>query len=324
MTTSVAVVEDSEIAAELLRRIIDRAPDLDVVGVYHSVDELLRTHVHFDVCTLDLLIRERSGLSAITEIAARAPVVVVSDAAADSALAREAIGQGAFAFECKATLREESGQQRLRQQIRDAARGRPPTTTGVVLWVGSTGATRVYEALAHGIATLTTPQVILQHLPADSANTFVGWLREHHVNAKLAEAGDVLSPGRILVAPAGRHIEFTAGGRILLRRGDAHEGHLPSGTLMLRSAAAAFGPALVAVILSGMGDDGAAAIEDVISAGGACFVQEPTQCIVGSMPEAAMAKSPRVRARRSSQLIGAVARHLRHLSLPPSPDKVPR
>ncbi|QBE65567.1 chemotaxis protein CheB [Pseudoduganella lutea] len=110
-----------------------------------------------------------------------------------------------------------------------------------------------------------------------------------------ARDGDVIEPGRILVAPPDVHLMITRdkanGGRLcraVLSRG-ARENHTrPAIDPLFRSAAAAFGPRAIGVVLTGMLDDGTAGLQAIKACGGRAIVQLPEEALAPDMPDSAI------------------------------------
>ncbi len=316
MTVRVLIVDDSEVAAEILRRVVDEAPDLKVVGVASSVDAVLDGGLHraADVVVLDLFMPGRTGLGAIRPVANETPVVVVSDVEEDSALAREAVAQGAAAFVAKKLLSEAAGAVRLRSVIRALSRrGAPRSASAVVLVVGSTGAMDPLAKLLTALRSQGAAIAIVQHMPRGREESFVAWVRSLGISATVATHGATLRPDEVVVAPPDRHMLLSRHLRISLTQDPPFEGHRPSGTVLLRSATH-LGKRGIAVILSGMGRDGADAIGELASARSACFALDPAESAVGSMPEAAIAASTRVRKLGEDALGDAVAKAVGRVS----------
>jgi two-component system chemotaxis response regulator CheB len=118
--------------------------------------------------------------------------------------------------------------------------------------------------------------------------------------------GDPIEIGRVAIAPADGHL-VVRGERLAITHDPPVEGHRPSASVLL-SSATGLGSRLLAVVLSGMGRDGAAAVPELLARGGSCMVQMPAECAVGSMPRAALEKSPRVRSVPTKDLGIHVAR----------------
>ena len=110
----------------------------------------------------------------------------------------------------------------------------------------------------------------------------VGTLR-----AEYARDGEPVRPGRIYLAPPGQHLLVRADG-VRLTRGPRENLHRPAVDPLFRSAALAFGPRVIGVILSGNLDDGTRGLSAVKRAGGLAVVQEPGDALYPSMPASAL------------------------------------
>jgi two-component system chemotaxis response regulator CheB len=102
-------------------------------------------------------------------------------------------------------------------------------------------------------------------------------------------ASDVAPSAGVWIAPPGRHLAVDASGRLELDDAPRGERHRPSADVLLRSLAAACGPLAVAVVLTGMGADGAAGLAEVRRAGGLTIAQDEQSSAVYGMPRAAAA-----------------------------------
>ena len=108
---------------------------------------------------------------------------------------------------------------------------------------------------------------------------------------RFAEDGEPVRPGRILLAPPDRHmlVVNTAGQAVIeLTRGPKENHTRPAIDPLFRSAAAAFGPAVVGVILSGYLDDGTVGLQAIKVCGGKVLVQDPQEAVAPSMPQSAL------------------------------------
>lgn len=119
--------------------------------------------------------------------------------------------------------------------------------------------------------------------------------RSGPLRATLAENREVLEPGRIYIAPRGRHL-IARNGRVLLSAGPRVNRHRPAVDVMFASAAEWAAARAVGVVLSGALDDGAVGAALIDLAGGQVLVQDPEGAEFAGMPEAAMAAAPRARA----------------------------
>ena len=124
--------------------------------------------------------------------------------------------------------------------------------------------------------------------------------------AEHARGGEALQPGRIYVAPPGRHL-LMPDGIVELSNGPKINHTRPAVDAMFASAARWFGDRVVAVVLSGLLDDGAVGAALVAQAGGLAIAQDPSEARHPSMPRAALAAAPGVIAAPSTQLGKMVA-----------------
>jgi two-component system chemotaxis response regulator CheB len=102
-----------------------------------------------------------------------------------------------------------------------------------------------------------------------------------------AQDGEMITAGRILLAPPDHHLLLN-GNRILLSRGPKQNGHRPAIDPLFASAARNYGKRVVGVVLSGMRDDGSAGLLKIKQAGGATIVQSPTEALHPEMPQNAI------------------------------------
>jgi two-component system chemotaxis response regulator CheB len=304
------VVDDSDIASRRLEQILEAAPDIRVVRRLESAEALWSSGLlsASPVVVLDLWMPGTSGLGALRGLVGRVPVVIVSDADHDSDLARESLAQGARAFVSKKELGRREGQERLRRIVREAALGELEAAPPVLAVIGSTGAPRALERLVPEWSDLSAAAIFVQHLAHGSEDAFARWLTGLGLRTRPAKSGDRLSRGEGLLAPGGRHLLLSPPATVRLGAGKPGEVHVPSGDRLLESALF-LGRRLVVVVLSGMGDDAARGVAAAVRQGALCVVQEPTECVVDSMPRAAMAASRAVRAVPLAQL-GTYAREL--------------
>jgi two-component system chemotaxis response regulator CheB len=304
MNVQIVVTDDSDIAAAYVQRVLEIAPDMKVIDTPHTADELLQSESlrRADVVVLDLWMPGRVGLGVVKQLSRSVPVIVVSDVDPQSPMAAEALAQGALAFISKRELKTDEGGQRLRLAARNAAKQPVRFDQPLVIVVGSTGAMPGFKAFVPEVRGGDASFLFVQHMPEGREESFSEWISSMGLPTRPAMHGDPLRVGRGLVAPSGRHMIVAEDGRhVALRDGEPVEGHRPSGTVLLQSAAP-LGSRLIAVIFSGMGGEGSEAVPQIIEHGGKCLVQAPEDCVVPSMPSAALAKSPSVRSVPLSEL----------------------
>ncbi len=158
----------------------------------------------------------------------------------------------------------------------------------------STGGPQALAALlgAASPALSRVPVVVVQHMPP----VFTGILAEHLAKATGREAregiqGEALKPGIIYVAPGNFHMTVVPAAQPAVRLGSEPPVHFcrPAVDPLLASVAAAFGPAALGIVLTGMGHDGAAGARAIAEAGGSMIAQDEASSVVWGMPVAAAA-----------------------------------
>lgn len=317
------VVDDSAIVRGLIVQTLERDPALRVVARAANGEaaliELTRTAV--DVVVLDIEMPVMDGLTAlplILKLQPEARVVMASTLTRRNArISLQALQAGAadyvpkpetgglvgadeFARELTAKVKALGGRGALPTATAPApaapvvrpATLSPPIRPQVIAIGGSTGAPPALMTLFQALKGELEQAVLLtQHMPP----TFTAMLAEQLERAggrPAAEArdGEPVLPGRIYVAPGGWHMTVGRSGQVpVIRLNQEAPEHFcrPSVDPMLRSAASVYGPGLLAVILTGMGADGAEGCRAVAEAGGRFVVQDEATSVVWGMPGAA-------------------------------------
>jgi two-component system chemotaxis response regulator CheB len=315
----VLVVEDSPVTARLIADVLGGTPDLEVAHV--AVDgmaalEYLKTNP-VDVVTLDVNMPRMGGLETLREILRlhRIPCLMVSSATkAGARTTLDALAAGAVDFfakpqgESPAALAEVADD--LRAKVRAVAavdlervlRDRPellrqpvpssPTRDLVVIGASMGGPRTLEHILSALPADLPARVVIAQHLPEGFAPELASRLNAATpLTVKVAEPYEGLEPGVVYLAPGGKETTVVAGARGLrldvTTPGTRRRG-LPSVDALFESAARAYAEKTIAVILTGMGEDGAAGMEALHDAGAATLAESRTSAIAEGMPGAAI------------------------------------
>ena len=161
-----------------------------------------------------------------------------------------------------------------------------------VLIGASTGGPQALTALLEKLpaAVDRAPLLIVQHMPP----TFTTVLAEHLSRvggrgAHEAEDGEPVLPGGIYVAPGGRHMRVArseTGVRIALGDDAPINFCRPAVDALFTSAAAVWGPAALALVLTGMGADGTRGAADIVASGGSVIAQDEASSVVWGMPRA--------------------------------------
>lgn len=159
---------------------------------------------------------------------------------------------------------------------------------------GSAGSLELLMGLLGALpAAFPVPVVVVVHLPADSDGSFAALLRSRCV-LEVTEAEDKLGPvsGVIYVAPADYHLLFERHGAMALSADRPVHYSRPSIDVLFETAALAFGPRVLGILLSGASADGAAGLASIRDRGGLTWVQEPESAQVPLMPREALALAP--------------------------------
>lgn len=320
----VLVVNDSALMRKLIPQALADDPSIEIVGT--AMDGLIGLRkieeLHPHVVTLDLEMPRMDGLEMLRKITGkhRVPVIVVSAHTEEGAsLTLKALSLGAFDF---VTKPQDAALGRLRQiaselalKIKVAASSGAPK---VILTVPtpkhkeprpfSTKPRWPSRIVAVGISTggpnalqylfSQLPEdfpgclVVVQHMPEGFTEMFARRLDESSsLEVKEAQSGDLLLAGRALICPGNRHIKVRRmehGDVAILVDQPRVNGHRPSVDVLFHSVAQEFGNKSIAVLMTGMGEDGAAGLGAVQAAGGFTIAQSPDTCIVDSMPRSAI------------------------------------
>jgi two-component system chemotaxis response regulator CheB len=159
----------------------------------------------------------------------------------------------------------------------------------VVTIGGSSGGVEALARLVGGLpADLPAAVLVVVHFPEGTPSALPRILsRSGPLEAVHPGDGDLVGKGRIYVAPPGLHL-LVEDGRVRLARGPKENGHRPALDPLFRTAALAYGPRAVGVVLTGSLDDGTAGLATIKARGGVAAVQGPKDALFRSMPESAL------------------------------------
>jgi two-component system chemotaxis response regulator CheB len=166
------------------------------------------------------------------------------------------------------------------------------TTERVVAIGTSTGGTLALEEVLTALPRVTPGIVIVQHMPEKFTAAFAERLNKIcQLEVKEARHGDRVHPGRALIAPGGRHMLLRRDGanyHVDVIDGPLVNRHRPSVDVLFRSVAKHAGANALGIIMTGMGDDGAAGLLEMRKAGARTVAQDEESCVVYGMPKEAV------------------------------------
>jgi len=309
----VLVADDSPVFREALGQLVAGDPDFEVVGLAADGDEAAAAALRLrpDVVTIDLHMPDADGYSGIARIMAEAPTpILVLTAAPTESAGFKALSLGAldilekppagadlrvYGHVLRTRLRLLAGVKvirhvrGLRSSVRRAA-ARPGVDKREVVVLGaSLGGPRALAQLLRALpGDLPVPIAVVQHMAEGFTEGLAQWLaQEAALEVRTAADRDVLKPGRVLIAPSGRHLVLADG---YVRLGDEPpvETFRPSVSVLFASAARVYGARACGVLLTGMGRDGAAGLRQMKEAGALTIAQDEGSSAVFGMPRAAI------------------------------------
>ena len=166
-------------------------------------------------------------------------------------------------------------------------------TTDQVIAIGtSTGGTQAIETILKRLPVTVAGIVIVPHMPERFTGLFATRLNSLcALDIREAQNNDRVLPGRVLIAPGGKHMMLRRNGAQYLVDvvdGPVVNRHKPSVDVLFRSVAKFAGPNALGVIMTGMGDDGARGMKEMKDAGAATIAQDEASCVVFGMPKEAI------------------------------------
>ena len=173
-----------------------------------------------------------------------------------------------------------------------SSRAMTQTTERVVAIGTSTGGTQALEEVLTALPRVCPGIVIVQHMPEKFTAAFAARLDGLcQIAVREAQSGDRVVPGRALIAPGGRHMLLKRSGAqyfVDVVDGPLVNRHRPSVDVMFRSAAKSAGANALGIIMTGMGDDGAAGLREMRNVGARTVAQDEESCVVFGMPKEAI------------------------------------
>jgi len=318
----VFIVDDSAVVRQTLTHLLQGDPELALQGFAPNpliAAPMLRRH-RPDVLLLDIEMPGMDGLTFLRQLMTESPIptVICSTLTTHgSQMALEALAAGAVAVVAKPRLGLkqflEDSRCELLSALKAAARARPRPrgTSGMAASVSqgftagpsgpraisinkpvvigsSTGGTQAIEQILSALPADAPGIAIVQHMPEKFTAMYAERLHSLcQMQVREAVHGDRMERGVALIAPGGRQMSMRkAGGEYFVRVADGPpvNRHKPSVDVLFQSVAACAGSGALAIIITGMGDDGALGMKRIYEAGGRTIAQDEASCVLFDMP----------------------------------------
>lgn len=323
----IVVVDDSAFSRRTITKMLEGIKGIEVVGFATNGEEGIQKVIALkpDLITLDLEMPKMDGFTLLRILTTRfsVPVIVISAlSGADKVF--KALELGALDFVAKPSssastdllLISDDLQRKVLQIVnhkpKDIRRfSQQPTEESrislplqreqhsvgaidIVAIGSSTGGPPALQSIFSSFEhKFPFAMVVSQHMPAGFTRAFADRLnRSSSFNVKEAEDGDEVCPGSILIAPGGMNMTFEVCGdqvRARINPPTASDRYVPSVDVMLESCAAIYRKRLIAVILTGMGNDGSKGVRVVHEQGGYVIAESDETAVVYGMPREAVA-----------------------------------
>jgi two-component system chemotaxis response regulator CheB len=315
----VLIVDDSAFVRKALSRMLGSADDIEVVGTavdgQDGVEKVLLLRP--DVVTLDVKMPRLDGLEALRRIMAECPtaVLLLSSLTGEGGdVTLRGLDLGALDFVDKSSVEGHMNllalADELLAKVRALAKAQRRVPVGapsaqlplpefareradLVVIGTSTGGPAALQAVIPALpADLRVPVLVVQHMPIGFTRSLAERLDQRSdLMVREARDGEPLLPGRVLIAPAGRHLKVhrvQGEARVHLDYEPMEALHRPSVDVLMQSAARAYGAALLGVVLTGMGADGVEGLRAIKAAGGRTLAESEDTCVIYGMPKAAI------------------------------------
>ncbi|MAD44339.1 MAG: chemotaxis response regulator protein-glutamate methylesterase [Oceanospirillaceae bacterium] len=325
---NVLIVDDSAVVRQVLTAALNKDPDIHVMGAasdpIFAIDKMNKQWP--DVIVLDVEMPRMDGVTFLRKIMKEHPTPVVicsslTDKGAETTMQAMSAGAVSIITKPKVGLKQflqddsesiiaavkAAGKAKLRKILAPqpvtkkltadvvlpaAGNAMAETTDRVVALGTSTGGTQALETVLSALPGVCPAIIVVQHMPEKFTAAFAERLNSIcSVEVREAAHGDRLIPGRVLIAPGGRHMLLKRSGAqyfVDVIDGPPVSRHRPSVDVLFRSVARAAGKNALGIIMTGMGDDGALGMKEMHDAGARTLAQDEATCVVYGMPKEAV------------------------------------
>jgi len=320
----VLIVEDSRVVSEYLQYILSFEPEISVIGNVSNgkaAIEFVEKNKP-DVITMDVNMPIMNGLEATRIIMSTNPVPIIIVSATentkDVAVSLEALAAGALSvIEKPAGIghpQETEERKKLISMIKlmaevkvitrkpsksiQISKNKTPQKTGFtpnfenlynrkIVAIGvSTGGPQVLQKIFSNLTSkFPCPILVVQHITTGFLDGLVNWLNSAtSIPVHIATQNETLSPGHIYFAPNNFQMGVKGFGKIILTENEANNGICPSVAHLFNSVEKEYGNKAIAIILTGMGRDGAVELKQLREAGALTIAQDKESALIYGMP----------------------------------------
>lgn len=313
----VVIVDDSTFVRAVLKDLLEADPDIEVVGeAVNGVDALEKiSALKPDLVTMDIEMPEMNGLEAIEHIMGGedALPILVFTSLDDAGTAYDAIARGALELlpkpnmdsfnndyfarrikllsKVKVVRHIRSGTAVKKSKVKEIGFPSVEIFPEIIAIASSTGGPSALIGLFAGLThPLDMPVVVSQHIAEGFDDGLMKWLDREtsHAQVKIGVSRERVKPGTIYLSPANGNMAITSRGMIEISPFEPGEIYTPSCNKLFESVARTYGASCVAIVLTGMGNDGTRGAQAVKRAGGKTIGQDEASCVVYGMPKEAL------------------------------------
>ncbi len=319
----VLIVDDSAFVRKTLTKILSSDPEIEVIGAaadpYIARDMIVKNKP--DVITLDVEMPRMDGLTFLKKLMVHFPIPVVmvsslTQAGAEATLKALELGAVEIVAKPRVDLSHSLGDIHIEliDKVKAAAKTKVyalskkklqqieskekkgtihfRTSNKIIAMGASTGGTEALKSVLTKLPSNAPGIVIVQHMPEHFTKTFADRLNQLcKIEVKEAKDGDTVRSGLALIAPGNYHMVLRRSGAryyVSVQSGPLVSRHRPSVDVLFKSVARAAGKNAIGVIMTGMGNDGAAGMKEMKDAGAFNIAQDEETCVVYGMPKEAV------------------------------------
>ncbi len=315
----VLLVDDSIVEIEVLARILSSDPNIEVVAKIRDPTKVIE-HIHRlkpDIVCIDYFMPYMSGLQLTKQIMADypLPILIISGKLPTHECQEifDVLEAGALDFISKPKFNLSDSQEvkKLIERIRVLSKiyvkrswwhphiiqpqpiieGMPLTSFYRVIVIGAStgGPTALAAVLSQLPSNFPVPIVCVQHISKGFLKGFIDWMTLHcALKVKIISHKEEMLAGHVYFPVEDSHLEFNTHYQMLISKSPPLQQHRPAIDVTMISAARCFGKRVIAVLLTGMGNDGAQGMLKVYQSGGVTIAQNETSSVVFGMPKEAI------------------------------------